>query len=702
MKFKLTLLLLILFNFSTFTQTILINENFQDWTPLTIAQYTNLPFYKNLFQSQLKGKYLGSYYSVFPTHTIGSDIITNRDFNPSPGCLVLTNHLSFLQLPELPSIGLIEINANAHTDQSSFKLLTFKDSSWVYIPGTFANVSKNEIKHYLFNIGSSSPVLIKIVSNQDDSLNIWDIKVSSCLLKLPKLDLPENVHINNINPTSFNICWDKVEDALGYEVRIYNNEIGLIKTYNIDNNHKSEINVSGLLSGIMYAFKVIAKGNGVTFQDSEPYSDSITTLTQSIHNAPRIIFKFDDIKVKKGVCLSLPTIDFLANNRIKSSYGVIAVNCDTTSKATLSPYITALNDSNENLVEIWNHGFDHLKINSLAEFSGTGYDYQKKHFYDATQIVKKNMGVQMHSFGTPWNQSDSITNRVVSEDPEYKVFMCLPGQVKLSKQSNFIILDNFVNMEYDTGKPIYNYFVSNYNANKYKYKDFMVVQGHPENWKLNSPEFIELTKIIDFIKNQGCDFALPYDYYIDKTLLPPSNLGYKFDKSLTVKLTWQDNSVSEEIHRVERSSDMKNWSLRGVCNKDTMSFSDDSISIDTLSYYYRVSATNKNKSVYSSVIKVNLSDTNLFQLKSENINIRLYPNPCKNEISVIGSFAESDMVSCEIYNQLGKMEKPLFEGKILMGDYNFKFNLNLSPGLYFCNFKTNKGTVVKKIIVTGN
>lgn len=320
----------------------------------------------------------------------------------------------------------------------------------------------------------------------------------------------------------------------------------------------------------------------------------------------------------------------------------------------------------------------------------------------ATQLVLKNIDVQMNTFGTPWNQSDTVTNRVMSEDSNYKVFLCTQGQTAPLSNPEILTLNHFVYMEYNTGKPDFDVLMSNYFNFQNNFTDYMILQGHPNSWIENSYYFNELKRIILFLIAQGCDFVLPYEYYIDKTLLPPTNLGYKLDKSLKVKLTWQNNSVLGEVNRVERSTDMNNWILRATCRKDLMSFSDDSLSTDTVCYYYRVSATHKNKSVYSPVVKVNLSDTNLFQLKSDNYNIRLYPNPCKNEINLIGSFAESDLVSCDIYNQLGKKEKSLFDGKLMLGDFNYKFGLNLAPGLYYCYFYTSKGVVTRKIVVTGD
>ena len=223
-------------------------------------------------------------------------------------------------------------------------------------------------------------------------------------------------------------------------------------------------------------------------------------IISSSFSAPKIILKLDDFMVKDGQCGCIPTLDYLKSKQVKAALGAVVMRIDSTVFQVWSPYMEAKNDRGEKLFELWHHGWDHKK----PEFLGTGYDYQKKHFDRANDLILKYLGVQMHTFGTPHNISDEETNRVISENPNYKVFM-LSSKVP-SVNNGILYIDNRVNMENGTGNPQFNYF-------KEEYKDYMILQGHPSMWTTEKLE--EFKKIVDFLTAEGCEFVLPYEYYLD-------------------------------------------------------------------------------------------------------------------------------------------------------------------------------------------
>jgi peptidoglycan/xylan/chitin deacetylase (PgdA/CDA1 family) len=221
--------------------------------------------------------------------------------------------------------------------------------------------------------------------------------------------------------------------------------------------------------------------------------------------APKIILKLDDLFVKDGVCAFLPTMDYLVNKQLKAGLGIIAGRNDSTALKILMPYLQATNSSGEKLIEIWHHGLDHSK----TEFKDSTYEYQKQHFEQADERIKELLGIQMHSFGTPYNAGDSVTNQVISENPNYKVYMF--GSRKPNERNGILYLNNRVNMENATGNPEFSYFIENYTKLKGKYTDYMVLQGHPNQW---TPDKLEqFKKIIDFLISEGCMFELPYEYF---------------------------------------------------------------------------------------------------------------------------------------------------------------------------------------------
>lgn len=221
--------------------------------------------------------------------------------------------------------------------------------------------------------------------------------------------------------------------------------------------------------------------------------------------APKIILKLDDLSVKNGVCAFAPTMDYLVQKQIKAGLGIIADKNDHTALKTLKPYLQATNPKGEKLIEIWHHGLDHSK----TEFKDSTYEVQRLHFEQADKLVKKLLEIQMHSFGTPYNASDSVTNLVISGNPNYKVFIL--ASRKPAFPNGILYLDNRVNMENGTGNPEFSFFMENYTKLKGKYTDYMVLQGHPNMW---TPERIEqFKKIADFLILEGCEFVLPFDYY---------------------------------------------------------------------------------------------------------------------------------------------------------------------------------------------
>jgi hypothetical protein len=145
------------------------------------------------------------------------------------------------------------------------------------------------------------------------------------------------------------------------------------------------------------------------------------------------------------------------------------------------------------------------------EFSGTTYSYQKTHFDSATNVVKTKLGVQMHTFGAPYNQIDATFITVFATDTtNYKVLFF--GQLNPTG-SGQINLTNRVFIESATGVPDYAYFLTSWYSKKSTYTDYMVMQGHPYAW--TTPEKLTaFQNIVNFlIATDSVVFTTPYGYY---------------------------------------------------------------------------------------------------------------------------------------------------------------------------------------------
>ena len=231
--------------------------------------------------------------------------------------------------------------------------------------------------------------------------------------------------------------------------------------------------------------------------------------------APKIILKLDDLRISKNGSASSATLEYLKQKGVKAGFGIIANGIDETALSFLTPYINATNAKGEKLFEFWHHGYDHKS----PEFKATGYDYQKHHFEKADSLFENSLGIKMHSFGAPFNASDSITIRVMSENPKYKVIML--GSIIPARLTGILNLNQRVNLELSPGVPDSAYFVTNYLASKSKYSNYMIVQAHPPYFK---PERLdEFKKVIEFLIREGCEFVLPYEYYKTTIANPEKN-----------------------------------------------------------------------------------------------------------------------------------------------------------------------------------
>jgi hypothetical protein len=151
-----------------------------------------------------------------------------------------------------------------------------------------------------------------------------------------------------------------------------------------------------------------------------------------------------------------------------------------------------------------------MQAQTTWEFSGTSYSYQKAHFDSATSVIKSKLGIQMHTFGAPYNQNDTTFLRVMGEDTNYKAIMF--SQVTPSASAGFINLSNRVFIESATGVPDSAYFMSSYLSKKAAYTDYMVMQGHPYAWTTEAKQ-VEFRKIVNFLISEGVVFCTPYEYW---------------------------------------------------------------------------------------------------------------------------------------------------------------------------------------------
>ncbi len=218
----------------------------------------------------------------------------------------------------------------------------------------------------------------------------------------------------------------------------------------------------------------------------------------------KVILKLDDLSVRNGRCACLPTMNWLFDNGIPSSFGIIPAKCDSTLYGTLEKFILNHRDSPAPIIEFWHHGLDHSRV----EFKDNPYEFQSEHFDKADSLVLAHTGIRMKTFGAPYNQVDGNTVKAITKNPDYRYVFFVPEELFVG--TDLVLLNDRVNMENGTGNVDFEFFRKNYLEAKDRLKDYMVLQCHPNNWseeKLN-----EFRSIVRFLMDEGCEFILPSQY----------------------------------------------------------------------------------------------------------------------------------------------------------------------------------------------
>ncbi|MCX6327467.1 MAG: hypothetical protein NT144_12590 [Bacteroidia bacterium] len=188
MKQTLTFILIFLAAITSNAQVVLLQETFQDWTaepgtpPVAPSKaYSGLPYSitKKLFDGKTDGTFTSNALIAAPGQSIGSPGAAEGNGSPSKGRIALRGTSTYLQLPELPSVGKVNIKANAGTDLKEFKLQVSTGGSFEDIPGTVTACSKTVTKLFTFNLSYSSPTTLRIVPVSNSSIFFYDLEVYS-------------------------------------------------------------------------------------------------------------------------------------------------------------------------------------------------------------------------------------------------------------------------------------------------------------------------------------------------------------------------------------------------------------------------------------------------------------------------------------------------------------------------------------------
>jgi peptidoglycan/xylan/chitin deacetylase (PgdA/CDA1 family) len=224
---------------------------------------------------------------------------------------------------------------------------------------------------------------------------------------------------------------------------------------------------------------------------------------------PKIVLKLDDFVPVKGNVHPkwIKVADFAEARKIKVTFGIIGKKL-TEECGEFAKWTKARHDDGK--IEFWHHGWNHgeRKDNGkrVMEFNGEPYEFQKQHMTDTNTLAREKLGFAFVSFGAPFNATDETTSKVLSEDPDIKVWMYgdekNPGGKKVLERSYS------VSIESPTLIPNYGAFLEGYAHNRGA--EYFVLQGHPTGW--SDERWDQFVKIVDFLIAQKAEFVFASDF----------------------------------------------------------------------------------------------------------------------------------------------------------------------------------------------
>jgi len=194
---KLVLLYCIFLFSNSIGATLIINENIQNWT----ARST-----------------YGDYSQAIPAGTVN---MTNCIVSPNGtangtgtrGYVQINRSSGILELPEIPTAGIVEFRLRATNTNQTIRLQQFIGSEWstIYI---ISNVGTSG-QSYAYAVNSDSPIRLRLAFAIAVTY-VHDILISNNPLQTPLLLSPAD-----ITSSGFTANWNAVDGATGYELDVY-------------------------------------------------------------------------------------------------------------------------------------------------------------------------------------------------------------------------------------------------------------------------------------------------------------------------------------------------------------------------------------------------------------------------------------------------------------------------------------------------
>jgi len=209
------------------------------------------------------------------------------------------------------------------------------------------------------------------------------------------------------------------------------------------------------------------------------------------------------------------------DDSICAGVGIISKNVTTESSKAEILRISKINQDNKfPVIEFWDHGYDHSKINDVTEFSGSDTKEQINHIQLSQDFLNVILNSTCHTFGAPFNRTSGVTSLALQSFPEINVWLCYqnlekhylnewkdPNKKVIGLNDQHIILNT--DYLYVKDMPIGD-LINNYNHDKDK--PYILIQIHPANW--DNSKFNKFNDLVHFYKDRHlATFMTPNQYY---------------------------------------------------------------------------------------------------------------------------------------------------------------------------------------------
>jgi len=211
----------------------------------------------------------------------------------------------------------------------------------------------------------------------------------------------------------------------------------------------------------------------------------------------KIIIKADDLAGYPGKNKIIPQrwqrfVDIIKKYNIKANIGIIGNSLLFDDYG----YFNWIKE-NSNYIEYFNHGFLHRQFHfdgdTYQEFCGTSKEYQLKLINYTNKLVKEKVGIELTSFGAPYNATDKNTSIALHNTNIKTAYF-------LSHDFNGKNLTDRIDIEIPVHCPNFTEFQKTFFQ-----KEYAVIQVHPNSWE--EKYFIEFEKMINFLNGYEFVFA---------------------------------------------------------------------------------------------------------------------------------------------------------------------------------------------------